>query len=277
MDVFKVDLSDMHSGSSRALFQARPFTTRSGVLLQQSSLQKTLYEHWVACANYVKAGRQGKRLVIVHNGDAIDGDHHNSHELMTRNPKEQADIHIELMRQFLSIVEYDHSKGDKIYYTLGTEVHTGEDEHNIAEELGAEKADDGEPVGNVIRMEINGRMIWYAHHGKSAGYGVNEGEALRNQLKQVFFDCLTSNQRVPDMIYTAHTHKPIYNTFVRDFHTIHGVITPSWQQKTRYAKKVAPWDKCEIGISTSEISASGAIVVHKPFTIETDFIHKVKL
>jgi len=43
------------------------------------------------------------------------------------------------------------------------------------------------------------------------------------------------------------------------YHTVHGVICPSWQEKTRYAWKVAPIDTNEIGAVLINIKADGTI------------------
>ena len=120
------------------------------------------------------------------------------------------------------------------------------------------------------KMAVNGRWVWYTHHGGGAGDGQNEGDAYRNWLKRIYFNNLKEKKRQPDLVLSAHVHKPIYTSYVQDYHTIHGVILPSWQMKTRFAYKVAPFQKNAIGLTMTEITPGGDIRVMKPLLMETE-------
>jgi hypothetical protein len=63
-----------------------------------------------------------------------------------------------------------------LHYVLGTESHVGDNEKKIAEKLQAD-------IYDILTMNINGKNHVFAHHGKKRGAGQNEGNALRNFLR----------------------------------------------------------------------------------------------
>lgn len=262
-------LSDMHSGGSTALFphynklQPNGFWQFKNARYVPSGRQCDMFDHFERSADSVYKLRDNKRLIVIHDGDAIDGIHHETHQLATRIYSEQIDVHLWLMNFFLKRTNYDHSSGDLIYYISGTETHTKDTEDEIAEQLNAERRPDGQSW-DFLPLEVNGKLIWVLHHGSAAGKSFSEGDALRNWLKRIYWQCIKDKIRPPDVVISGHVHTPAYSTYVQDYHTIHGIILPSWQAKTRYAYMVAPVDVNKVGLHTLEIKADGVIVVHKP-------------
>ncbi len=261
-DTLLTVLSDMHSGSSTALFLNREWQDEHQNH-RPNERQKQIYKVFEECIGYARERRKGKRLITVHNGDAVEGVHHNSLQICVLNKNSQAEIHTELMDAFLRKTRFEKKSGDKLFYVRGTETHVEDIETEIAKDLSAEPTPDGNYVFDHLELEINGRLIWMIHHGKGRGRGANEGNTLRNFLKDIYWDCKKSGTRPPDMVISGHTHTPSWNVYVaRDkssFHLMHGVICPSWQGKTRYAYKVAPVDVNEIGAVFIEIKADGEI------------------
>jgi len=157
---FVVSLSDMHSGSSVALFPDRFVQFgKDGPNHTPSDNQRRMHDHWIKCAEYVRDNRKGKKLIIVHNGDAIEGIHHNSLQVVSPSWDDHVDIHVELMNEFLKVAGFAKNKGDLLYYVSGTESHTANKEERIANEMNAEHYDD------ELRLRVNGRDLWYTHHG----------------------------------------------------------------------------------------------------------------
>ena len=259
-DVIVATLSDMHSGSTVALFPNRFWEFQHGNHTPTEK-QKEVFKHFAKCAELVKQARKGKKLIVVHDGDAIDGDHHSSLQIVTRLKREQVELHVDLMDYFLQTVNF--GKGDELYYTTGTEVHVNNDEEICAADLGAVETENGFHVFNKLELDINGRLFWFLHHGPAAGKGPNKGNGLRLWLRDAFWECVGEETRPSDMIQTGHTHDPFYNTYVQNYqdayHVIHGIINPSWQMKTRYAHMVAPITKNKVGMSITEVTAGGDI------------------
>ncbi len=263
-------LADMHSGGTTALFPNKfwQFKHKNHTPTKQDM---EMFGHFKKCAELIGARRKGKRLIVVHDGDAIEGWHHNSQQIHTANKDEQAEIHVELMDYFLNKIKF--GKGDKLYYINGTETHTGEKEDKIAEYLKAQKNPEGGRVFDHLSLNINGRTIWFAHHGKGRGTGANEGNGLIILLRNIYFDNLKLGLASPDMIITGHTHTPAYSVFTvrerENFRMMHAIIAPSWQRKTRYGYKAAPVEVNEIGAVTFDISRSGEISQPKFILMQT--------
>jgi predicted phosphodiesterase len=270
-DALLVILSDLHSGGSTALFPNRfwQFKHKNHTPTKQ---QKKIYSHFEQSAGIARQERKGRQLIIVHDGDAIEGYHHMTEQTVTQNKAEQCQVHIDLMDTFMRAAQF--GKGDKLYYVNGTETHTGDHEGSIAKDLGAEKNPRGGYVFDHLKLDINDRSFWFVHHGSKRGKGANEGNALRNFLRDVYWEAMKREQTPPDMIITGHTHTPSWNTYIvrqkSDFFVMHGVISPSWQAKTRYAYKAAPVDVNEIGAVLVKIRADGELSIPKFLLMNTE-------
>lgn len=255
-DTLLVAVSDFHTGSNYALFLDHEWHGIKTSHIPRSS-QIEIRKHFVEFTKLVKKRRNGKRVILVHNGDAIDGDHHHSGDVCTVDALEQAKIHIELMGELQERIGWQ--RGDKLYYTRGTQTHVNQFENYIAEETNAE-------FDELLELDINGALFWFVHHGPGAGAGANEGNSMRNWLRNVYYDALKDGRRSPDVLYTGHVHNPTYSTLsVRSpgfvFRNMHGVILPSWQGKTFYAWKRASVSRNKIGGVIHEVKADGTIAV----------------
>lgn len=279
-DTLLVVLSDMHSGGSTALFPNR-FWQDEHQNHTPNDCQKEIYKVFEQCGEYAREHRKGKRLIVIHNGDSIDGVHHNSLQICVHNKASQAEIHEELMDIFLRKSKFDKKQGDRLFYVRGTETHVEDIETEIAKDLSAEKTPTGNYVFDHLELDINGRLLWMVHHGKGKGRGPNEGNALRNFLRDIYFDAIKSNKRPPDLVASGHTHTPTWNVYIASklsgFHMVHGIICPSFQAKTRYAYKVAPVERNEIGAVFVEIKADGEIRMPHFVKMETKSNEVVKV
>lgn len=269
-DTLQVIVSDWHSGSNQALFLPREWHGQKTSHIPRSG-QIKIRKHFEIYAEEVRNARRGKKVKLVHNGDAIDGDHHHSGDVCTLNPLEQADIHVELMQEFQKRIDWQ--AGDELYYTRGTQTHVNEMENYIGRELNA--VPDGEFfVWDLLEMETNGVLSWFVHHGPRRGEGANEGNTVRSWLRNIYFEALKDHRRVPDIVYTGHVHDPTYSNYVyrdrMEFRVMHGVILPSWQLKTTYAWMKAPVSKNKIGGVYHEIKTDGTITVPHFSVMMTD-------
>ena len=261
-DVLRVIVADMHSGSNFALFLNRKWQGRKTSIILPRSIQQKIRGHFETFANQVKHKRKNKRVELIHDGDAIDGDHHNSGDVCTQNTTEQADIHIELMNEFQKRIGWQ--RGDSLYYTKGTPVHVKDEEDYIGRELNAVAV--GEYHAHYfLELQTHKTTSWFVHHGKGRGDGANEGNSVRNWLKGIYFDALKDGRFPPDVVYSGHVHDPTYSSYIYRnkmcFKVMHGIILPSWQAKTEYAHMAASVSRNKIGGVTQVIHADGSIAV----------------
>lgn len=277
-DIGLIPISDTHSGSTKALFPSYKVLQNGYWKFKNSKYtpngrQVDLYDHWIFSAGEASKQLEGKRKIVVLDGDAIEGIHHYSTQIVSPLIDEHVDVHIFLMEQFLKELKFNKNNGDLLYYVQGTEVHTEDKESRIAKELGAELVFGGDDndldhAPDFLSLELNGKLVWFIHQGAAPGKGVNEGESLRLWMKHQYFDRLEHRERLPDLIISGHYHRNVYNTFVRDYHTMHGLILSPWQLKTRFANKRAAAERDGIGLSIVDIKASGEIKVHKPLLLK---------
>jgi hypothetical protein len=174
---------------------------------------------------------------------------------------EQRDIHEELMAHFTKKIGL--TRGDLLYYTAGTEIHTGDIEDEIGRDLGAVETPSGLYAFDELRLNIFERRCWWVHHGPFSGKGANRGNPVRNWLRNIFFDERGEGKDPPHYVITAHTHDPDWNDYVGryngEYFRMQGLITPSFQMKTRYAYGKAPLKKNKIGLQYFTITRDGMI------------------
>lgn len=261
-DTLLVSVSDFHSGSNFALFLNRQWYGRRNMTHLATGGQVQIRRQFETFAAEVKAARKNKRVILVHNGDAIDGDHHHSGDVCTTNELEQANIHVELMRELKRSIDWQ--SGDKLYYTRGTETHVHEKENYIGEKLRSVKCGDWW-VHDLLELDINGVRVNWVHHGPRRGEGANEGNSVRNWLRNIYYDATKDGALPPHIVYTGHVHDPTYSTYVYRikmiFETMHGIVLPSWQGKTAHAWKAASMSRNKVGGVYQEVKADGTICV----------------
>lgn len=281
-----IPLSDLHTGGSTALFPYfngedlgfpphKKMTGENGGwkfkhgVYTPNAKQYAMFKHFTKCAEQIASERNGRRFVVVENGDAIDGVHHLTPQLATRNVGEQAAVHIWLMQYFLHKIGFDKNKGDLLYIGQGTEAHDGDEEDSITESLGAEMLPEGDEVFDFLSMDILSNRFWFLHQGAGAGRGLSTGNALHNWMKNQYFDCLEEGRTIPAVVISGHYHKSVYTTFTRRDKTMHGIILPPFQLKTRFGYRVAAAELEGVGIRTIDIDGYQDIKINKAMLLQS--------
>ncbi len=284
-DVKLIPIADLHTGGSTALFPyfngddlgfpPHPkMTGENGAwrfkqrTYMPTAKQYLLFKHFTKCAETIGQDRGNKRFVVVETGDSIDGEHHHTLQLATQNIGEQVAVHVWLMKYFLHKIGFDKNKGDLLYIGDGTEIHTGDEEDLIAQELGAELLPNGDDTFDFMTMDIMEKRFWFLHQGASAGKGLTKGSALHNWMRNQYFDCLELGRVIPDCVISGHFHRNVHDIFSRNDRDMHGIILPPWQLKTRFSYRVAAAEMEEVGIRTIDIGKD--IKVNKPILMRLE-------
>lgn len=227
-----------------------------------SSAQMKIWEHLQKCLATTRDLRAGKKLIVLLAGDAKDGNHHNTPQLVSPDPFEQVETHVELMEYIRESLGYQ--AGDETYYITGTEVHVGDGEHAIGKQLNAHQYEDGFYSADFLEMDLNGVYTWIFHQGVSAGTHPNRGNAQRNAMKRIYYDRVATGKRVPQLIISAHTHDSNHETYSPvDGFTMHYIILPSWQDKTRYVVQKMAMVTNSVGMRNIEITGDGKLIIHE--------------
>ena len=265
-------ISDVQVGSTVAVCPPK-WNLDEGGTFHASPAQKIMYRKWQDTAKNVKdmltENKRRKRLVLVLNGEPIDGDHHGTPQLITKNKQEQIDMFISLLDEWLDIVEYDPKRGDCIYLVRGTTAHeSGERIEQIGRDIegvvpyrrdSGPLAKDGRYHYQKIRKSINDVYFRIQHHGFGRGTRPWTREnAILYSLKSQYIDCLDYKKPIPDATVCSHFHVYNFAYYYGKQKTMFGCTTPCWQLKTHFVNRVAPLEDINtIGNIYFDVTASG--------------------
>lgn len=229
-----VVVSDTHCGCQLALCPPEVMLDEGGEY-HHSDLQAKMWSMWQEFwGEFVPECVHDEPFAVVHNGDAIDGVHHNSTTQITHNLKDQVAIAIEVMKPIVDLCD------GRYYHIRGTEAHVGKSaatEEGLAKALGA-IPDAHQHARNDLWMQIGGGLVHLLHHIGSTGSLAYETTAVMKELTESYVEAARWNRRPPDMIVRSHRHRyvelaiPSYNGKAR------AVVTPAWQGKTPFVWKI---------------------------------------
>jgi len=233
-------------------------------VLKFSNNQEKLYNHLMQCADYIKTNYKDHKKVIIHNGDAVEGIHNYTIQLSAPLLSDHVLIHQNVMEAFLARIDFSISNGDELYYGSGTETHTGYTEAGIAkyfEPYGAKYYDE-------LKLNQYGKKIQFTHQWTSAGNGANEGNPVINGLRAMYYNSLKEGWQMSDLTIGSHYHKATMGSYSQNWKTYYGMITPSFQMKTRFGQKVSAFQRNDIGLGLFEVAPNGLLTIHEPLLMK---------
>lgn len=231
-------VSDLHVGSSVALCPPKGIALEDGGRYIPNAAQLWIWDRWVEFWQEVKRRKKrGAQVIVVVNGEFVDGDHHETTQLASASPEIQAAAAIEVMGPPMVLA-------DELYVTRGTEAHSGKgaaSDMSIARELGAViDPSTGTRAAYQWILNAGGVVFDFAHHISGAMRLWSKGNNIRTEV----LDMMTDGRDPPDVVVRSHVH-----TFAetgRNFRT-YGVVTPAWQLKTEYANRITRRQSAEVG------------------------------
>lgn len=221
-------------------------TTEDGGTYRANAGQLEIWRVWTHFWDEVKrlrgAGRKRRTLYVIINGEIIDGDHHNTTQLITRNCVTQLGIAI------LAFEPVFNLKPDHIFMIRGTPAHSGENgqwDEAFARDIRAEKDQlSGTHSWWWLPLEVEGILFDIAHHGRS-GYRPWTVHNAPNMLAaQIMMDYAAKGDRIPDLALRGHVHKALDSW---DNYPVRVLNNPSWQFSTGYGQRIAPGEILPIG------------------------------
>lgn len=273
-------ISDMQVGGKTALAPLK-WSLNDGDSYHASPAQRIIHRQWISSAKAVHdlltENKQRKRLIIVLNGEPIDGDHHDSPQIITRNRTEQASMAASLIDEWMQVAEYEPKRGDCMYLVRGTTAHEkGEHINTIGRDLdgvvplrrdSSPLKKDGCYYYQKLRKTINGQYFHITHHGFSRGTRAWTTEnSIAYSLKSLYFTCLDQGLKIPDYVVTSHYHVFNQAYYYGKQKTMYGCTTPCWQLKTHFGNQVAALEDVNtIGMVSFDVLKSGATKVYPEF------------
>lgn len=226
-------ISDTHIGSNTSVsplrFEVHNRNTLETQATEANRLQRWLFDCWTDYWDYVEflrgKGKKRKRLIVVHLGDVIDGNHHGSTQIV----QEVADQ----VKMAIDLLEPVRMKASCFVGILGTmPSHAGMDhvtEAQVYKELGADH------IEQTLTLDVDGVLVDVAHHGRVGTRPWTSGAAALGV--EVMIDYATQKKDLPHFIMRGDRHR--FDDSGAKFESTRVIQCPSWQLKTSYGWRVS--------------------------------------
>jgi hypothetical protein len=230
-------LSDTHVGCKLALCHPDGAVLDEGGVYKPSRLQLKLWSIWEQFwGEWVPRATKGEPFAVVHNGDALDGSHHQATTQWTQNLADQR-LHAE--RILSPIVEKCEGR---YWHIRGTEAHVGKsgtEEEQLAKALGAIPNADGQHARWELWKQIGGHgLIHFTHHIGTTSSSAHETSAVNAELASAFNEAGRWGNEPPQIIVRSHRHRCCEIRMPAKWGYATALVTPAWQLKTPYVYKI---------------------------------------
>jgi len=233
-----ITVSDLHVGSTAGLCLPRTMVVDQGSY-SPNKYQKTLRKYWVHFwREWVPEMVKGAKLVaLVINGDAIDGVHHGTVNIISNSLEVQEKAAVELIQEIREICP---KKIDEIYIIKGSEAHTevnGQCEERIAKQVGAVPLDK-ESASYQRWIELEDVVFQFAHNIGVTSSAAYETSAPMRELVAALTEAAQWGQPLPDVVVRSHRHRFVPVAIPSQHGRIQCVITPGWQLRTPHVERI---------------------------------------
>lgn len=239
-----VVVSDLHCGCKMGLY---PCDSWEDLVLdcdtstKPSKLRCEIYSAWRKFWDeWVPEATRGEEYVIVINGDAVDGRHHNSVTQISQNLSDQKKIAEAVLKP-----ELMRKECKALYCIRGTEAHvgsSGETEETLAELLGATKNSKGQFSSDTMWLRLGGPKGCLAHFAHTIGVTGKthyESSAVMSEIGEMYVEAGRWGNAAADVIVRSHRHRYIEIRVPSQHGYTIGVVTSGWQGPTPFSRKVA--------------------------------------
>lgn len=189
-------------------------------------------EFW---GTWVPEATRKEPFAVVHNGDAIDGCHHNSTTQISQNIEDQVDLAYKILKPVVEACE------GRYYHIRGTEAHVGKSgifEEQLAKRLGAIPNAEGQFARYDLWKRVGNALVHCLHHIGTTSSAAHESSAVNAELTASYVEAARWGNEPPDFIVRSHRHRSI----AVDLNSVKGyaagIVTPAWQGKTPFVWKV---------------------------------------
>lgn len=231
-----VVVSDTHVGCRVGLCHPDGFQMDDGGLYKPSKFQLDVWGMWRAFwDDFVPDATRGEPFAICHNGDAIDGSHHNSTTQISHNFEDQRRHAEKILKPLVDLCE------GRYYHIRGTEAHVGqsaEHEEALARALGAKPNKVGQHARYDLWINVGTSLGHLLHHIGSTGSQAYEATAPHKELTESILEAARWGKQPPDWIVRSHRHRHIETRIPTARGTAIVSVSPCWQGKTPFAWKI---------------------------------------
>ena len=230
-----VCIADTHIGSMTGLCPADGINLDGGATFAPNPFVKEMWRVWLHFwGKYVpEVTRGASQVIVVHNGDIIDGNHHNAVDFIS-NVNDQESAAIQLFRPV--------AKRWPLYIIRGTEVHcdkSNQSTERIAAALGAVR---DETINSAswlqLWLQVEGVVLQFAHHIGVTSSAAYESSAPMRELVAGLVESTQWGAPMPDVVVRSHRHRYIKVEIPSHKGSIQATITPAWQLRTPFVERI---------------------------------------
>lgn len=238
-----VVFSDSHCGCRLALYNPHVKTRLDdGGFYKPSEFQEQIWALWRAFWDeWVPTVTKGEPYDICHNGDVIEGVHHNATTQISHNIKDQLSIAKAAIGPEVARCK---QLGGTYFHIRGTAAHVGQSsiwEDDLAEALGAKPNREGQYARYDLWKRVgdpSGPLVHLLHHIGTTSSAAHESSAVNAELTAAYVEAARWRREPPDYIVRSHRHRSIAVELNSARGYAGGIVTPAWQGKTPFAWKV---------------------------------------
>lgn len=202
-----------------------------------SKLQQSMWGWWLEFwSDWVPKVTKGADYIVVHNGDAIDGVHHNSVTQISNNYNTQLSIGLEVLQPIV-----DNKKCKQYFHIRGTEAHVGPSaqyEEMLAKKLGAIPDENGNYARWDMWLNMAGALIHFTHHVGTTSSAAYESTAVYKELVEAYNESGRYGDRPPDCVVRSHRHRQMEIRVSTEMGYGISAVTPGWQLKTPFTYRI---------------------------------------
>jgi len=221
-----VVVSDLHCGSTVGLMPPDAENMAGNTLgFGSNHHQRWLWECWSDAQQRVATLTNGEPYALLCNGDATEGIHHRSPEVVASLIENHAQMAATALRPLAE-------KAAAVFLTKGTECHTHDIESYLASLLGAR---DGKAREKWL-IDIDGCIVDATHHIGATSRAYLEASAMSIVMGNARLNSIRAGHPAAQVYLRAHRHcGGVYSDGSGML-----AITGGWQFLTRHGHKVVP-------------------------------------
>lgn len=263
-------VSDIHAGSTVAVFPDGDFFQDDGSQFIRSPLQVWLHDNWLSAWQTFQGYVNGDPWILVLNGDLVEGNHHKSHQNASPLGAMEFRAAHRLMRTPLAVPGLQ-----AIHVIRGTEAHVGKaggNEEAFAAVLAA--GDDDLPPQPVVRcpdinsnyssywrrFEVAGKLFDVRHHGRFGQRAHTAESYLKLYAQDIALNHIKSGDRPPDIAIRSHYHQFMDSGPSTSWGT-RVVALPAWQCLTAFGHRIAIENIAPVGMVAINVRQTGVDVI----------------
>lgn len=201
-----------------------------------SRFQLKIWAYWLTFwQEWVPEFCKREPYAVVHNGDCIDGVHHNSTTQISQNIEDQLSLAYDIMRPVVQACD------GRYYHIRGTEAHVGKSgvyEEQLAKRLGAVPNADGQYARYELWKRVGSALVHCLHHIGTTGSAAYEASAVNAELTASYVEAARWGNEPPDYVVRSHRHRSISVDIDSANGHAAAIVTPAWQGKTPFTWRI---------------------------------------